>query len=432
MLSFIKKLIPKPLFRAYHFCLAALSALVYGFPSKKIIVVGVTGTKGKSTTVELINAILENAGYKTAVVDTVRFKIGNNSEPNLFKMTMPGRFFLQEFLRKAVEAHCQYAIVEMSSEGARQFRHRFIAINSLIFTNLAPEHIESHGSFEKYREAKLSIAKHLSRVSKKDRSIIVNRDDKEYERFLKFNIPEKYTFSLKDAEPYTTTDHSSMFTVDGVTIRTNLPGEFNIRNMLGTIAYAKTQSIDIATIANALENYSGTRGRMERITLPEKHPLHKKQNFTVIVDYAHTPESLREVYKVFKNQETICILGNTGGGRDTWKRAEMAKIADGYCSRIILANEDPYDEDPMKIINEMKVAIKKHRPEIILDRREAIHEALKKAKNYRVGPEKTGVAVLITGKGTDPYIMGPNGTKQEWDDATVVREELVRLLGSRP
>ena len=159
---------------------------------------------------------------------------------------------------------------------------------------------------------------------------------------------------------------------------------------------------------------------MEKVSLSPNHPLKDKQNFSVVVDYAHTTDSLEKVYKVFKDKDTICILGNTGGGRDTWKRPEMAKVADRYCGRIILTNEDPYDEDPEKIINEMKVAIKNHRPEIILDRREAINRALSKAKKDSV--------VIITGKGTDPYIMGPNNTKTPWDDARVVREELEKVL----
>ena len=211
-----------------------------------------------------------------------------------------------------------------------------------------------------------------------------------------------------------------MFTYNGHTIHSRLPGEFNIYNMLAALTYAQSQSISIDTIKNAFDDYDGARVRMERVTLPENHPLRKKQNFSVIVDYAHTPDSLEKVYKVFKEKDSICVLGNTGGGRDTWKRPEMAKIADTYCGRIILTTEDPYDEDPQKIINEMKVAIKKHRPEIILDRREAINRALGKAKK--------GSVVIITGKGTDPYIMEADGRKIPWDDARVVREELEKVL----
>ncbi len=425
MRKILKKIIPQSLFKTlqplYHYILAFLGAVIYRFPSKKIHIVAITGTKGKSTTTELVNAILEEAGIQTALAGTIRFKIGKESRENKHKMTTPGRFFLQHFLREAVDAGCTHAVIEMSSEGAKQFRHKFIDMDALIFTNLAPEHIESHGSFEKYRNAKLSLGKALQSSSKKRKVLVVNRDDKSAGLFLALSVDEQYTYSLKDVEPYTSTDHSTMFTHEGMTFRSHLPGEFNIYNMLGALTYAESQNVPLDVIKKAFEKFTGARGRMEYVELPHDHPLKRKQNFSVIVDYAHTPDSLEAVYKVFKEQDTICILGNTGGGRDTWKRPEMAKKADEYCGRIILTNEDPYDEDPMKIISDMKRGIKKHRPEIILDRREAIHRALKKAKKDSV--------VIITGKGTDPYIMGPHGTKTPWDDATVVREELERVLG---
>ena len=154
----IETYIPRPLYiffqPSYHYTLALLSAFVYRFPSKHIAVIGITGTKGKSSTIELVNAILEEQGFKTALVSTLRFKIGETTERNLFKMTLPGRFFLQHFLRRAVNAGCNYAIIEMTSEGVRQFRHKFIYLDALIFTNLSPEHIEAHGSFETYKKTK--------------------------------------------------------------------------------------------------------------------------------------------------------------------------------------------------------------------------------------------------------------------------------------
>jgi UDP-N-acetylmuramoyl-L-alanyl-D-glutamate--2,6-diaminopimelate ligase len=140
----------------------------------------------------------------------------------------------------------------------------------------------------------------------------------------------------------------------------------------------------------------------------------------VVVDYAHTPDSLQKLYDVFQGSRRICVLGNTGGGRDLWKRDEMAKIAANECDEIILTNEDPYDDDPKKIVDDMAAAIPESMPTVIMDRREAIAAALAMAK--------PSDAVLITGKGTDPYIMGANNTKIAWDDATVVREELAKIL----
>ena len=192
MLRIIKKIIPKKLFEiaqpAYHYLLALTGAIVYRFPSRKIKVVAVTGTKGKTSTVEFVNTILEEAGKNTALLGTLRFKIGDESKPNLYKMTMPGRMFVQSFLRKAVNAGCEYVVMEISSEAVKQSRNKFIDLNALIFTNLAPEHIESHGSYEKYVEAKLSIAKQLEKSNKNDKVIIVNSDDKEAEKFLQINM----------------------------------------------------------------------------------------------------------------------------------------------------------------------------------------------------------------------------------------------------
>jgi len=419
MLGPVRKIIPKFIFEffqpAYHYGLAFLGALMYRFPSRRLIIIGVTGTKGKTTTAELVNAILESAGYKTALQNTLRFKIREKEKRNLFKMSMPGRFFMQKFLRDAVEAECSYAVIEMTSEGAKQFRHKFIYPDALIFTNLAPEHIESHGSYEKYLKAKLSIAKELE--GKKGTAIIANVDDKEGEKFLALNIESKIPYSLNDAIAVKVNEKSSSFQIDKLVIHSKLPGIFNVYNMLGAIAYAKFAGIPDEKIKEGLESINFIKGRMEKIN--------EGQDFDVVIDYAHTPDSLKAVYETYNSCKKICVLGNTGGGRDKWKREEMGKIADKYCNHIILTNEDPYDEDPMKIVDDMKKGIKNKPCEIIMDRRTAIASAIAKAK---AAEESQKIAVLITGKGTDPYIMVSNGSKQEWDDATVTREELKKVL----
>jgi len=412
----IKKYIPQKLSAKvqpfYHYTLTLLSVLIHWFPSRKLFVIGVTGTKGKTTVIELINSILEEAGYKTALSSTLRFKIDSESYDNQLKMTMPGRFFIQRFLRKAIKKKCHYAILEMTSEGVKQFRHKFILLNALIFTNLAPEHIESHGSYEKYRDAKLQIAQLLEKSSKKRRIIIANKDDKEGDKFLNIAVPEKYPYTIGDAEPYELKKEGLRFTFDGVEISSYLSGQFNIYNILAAAVFAKSQNIGTETIKKAIEKFKGIPGRMEKID--------GEQSFTVIVDYAHTPDSLEKVYQVFQGSQKICVLGATGGGRDRWKRKEIGGIAARYCSKIILTNEDPYDEDPKKIVKDIETGITEPIYTTIMDRREAIREALQSAK--------TGDVILITGKGTDPYIMGPSGSKLPWSDAKVTREELAKLL----
>lgn len=415
ILNTTRHFIPRKMFLlarpAYHYFLSFLSAIIYRFPSRSINIVAVTGTKGKTSTAEIINSILEEAGFKTALAGTLRFKIGKNEERNLYKMTIPGRFFLQKFIRRAVKEKCDWIIVEMTSEGAKVFRHKFINFNALVFTNLSPEHIESHGSFENYKNAKLSIAKTLSSSSKRPRIIVANADDTHSKDFLSFPAEIKNIYSLKDAEPYTLEKNRTIFSLYGSPTTANLSGIFNLSNILAGATFARSLGITPDIIKQAIAKIAGIRGRVEYVEMG--------QSFDVVVDYAHTADSLEKIYNVFKDSKKICVLGGTGGGRDTSKRAIMGGIADKYCDEIILTNEDPYDEDPLKIIQNIKEGIGKKNCEIIIDRRIAIASALKKA----TGSD----AVIITGKGTDPYIMGENGTKIPWDDATVIREELAKI-----
>lgn len=411
----IKKLIPRSIFEffqpAYHYALALLGAVRYGFPSRYIKVIGVTGTKGKSSTTEFLNSILETAGKKTAMVNGIRFKVGEKSEPNLFKMTMPGRMFIQKKIREAVSAGCEFFILEITSEGAKQFRHKWIDLDALIFTNLSPEHIESHGSYEKYLAAKLSVASALEISPKKDKGVIVNMDDKEGLRFFNIGVKTKIPYSLQNIVPYRAGDHGVEFVFCGEKIHSPLPGVFNIYNMLAAATCAKHFGITAKDIRTGLEKVSVIRGRMEKVE--------EGQDFDVYVDYAHTADSLKQAYQSLVGKNLICVLGSTGGGRDTWKRPEMGAVAEKYCSEIILTNEDPYDEDPMKIINEVRGGIKKKDVRVILDRRGAIRKAFSLSR--------AGDAVIITGKGTDPYIMEAGGKKTPWDDTTIAKEELKRM-----
>lgn len=431
-LNKIKDIIPRSAFEqfrpVYHYALALAGNFVYGKPSKEIFVLGITGTKGKSTTAEIVSAILEEAGYKTAVLSTVRFKIGNDSRPNLMKMTMPGRFFVQKFLREAVDAKCDYAIIEMTSEGAKNYRHRFVDMNALIFTNISPEHIESHGSFENYLGAKLQIAKRLEHSIKPSKTIIVNEDDAKAGKFLAVNVSNKITYSLKEAKPFTLTKDGSNINLLGTRAQTNLPGEFNVYNILAAAKFAQSQGVKTEIIKRAIEKLKSIPGRAEKIEISLSNTRNENgqplgmgmfPNFSVIVDYAHTADSLEKIYRVFKNERKICVLGSCGGGRDKWKRPQMGQVADDNCDEIILTDEDPYDDDPEEIIKCVAEGVKKHTPKIILDRREAIREAIRSAKDSD--------AVIITGKGTDPYIMKANGEKLPWSDKKVAEEELLAL-----
>jgi len=419
----IRPFIPAKIFRAlqrpYHFVLAWLAAVWYRFPSRNIKIIAVTGTKGKSSTTEILNAILEEAGFKTALSNTIRFKVGDGSKRNLFKMSMPGRFAMQKLIRRAVDQRCKYLIVEITSQGALMFRHRFIELDTLVFTNISPEHIEAHGSYENYLNSKLSVARNMRRSSKPIKTIIVNADDKESDKFLACAAGHKIKFSIRDVEPYKVKEQGLEFTLNGTTVSSPLSGLFNLYNIIAATTAAKNENVPTDKIVSTVRRFGEIPGRVEKINAG--------QDFTVVVDYAHTPDSLEKLYKVFRpdpnkkgNRRLIGVLGGTGGGRDNWKRKEMGRLADLYCDEIILTNEDPYDENPIKIVSDVALGVSSKKPAIIMDRREAIRTAMKSAQKDDV--------VLITGKGTDPYIMGPRGTKTPWSDADVAREEITNAL----
>lgn len=410
-LRIVEKFIPKKIYKLgqplYHYVLTFIGAIIYRFPSRKIKVIGVTGTKGKSSTVEIINSIFETAGYKTALSGTIHFKTGDKIWANKYKMSMPGRFFMQKFLSDAIKAKCTIAIMEMTSEGSKQFRHKFIYTDAFIFTNLSPEHIENHGSFEKYKEAKVRM---VSNLKKKNGVLIINSDNEHSDAFIKRNKERtSLGFSLKDVQINSTSPIS--FTFKENTYTSPLVGEFNIENILAAITVAQYFKIPQEKIIEGISKLKEVQGRAQFVP--------NNLGVDIVVDYAHTPDSLKAIYKAFEHKKRICILGNTGGGRDTWKRPEMAEIANNNCDYVFLTDEDPYDEDPLKIINEMKDSIDSSKLEIDMDRKSAIKKAILKAQH--------GEVVLITGKGTDPYIMRAGGTKEPWSDFEKVEEILKEI-----
>ena len=412
----LKKIVPqwlvRPLFPLYHRVLSFVMAFSYGFPARTLTVIGITGTKGKSTTAEMVFAILRKAGHRTALISTIRFAIEDDSEPNRFKMTLQGRGFAQAFMRRALDAGCTHLVIEITSESVLQYRHWFLELDGLIVTNIQREHIESHGSFANYVDAKREIVDTLVNSEKKVRVLVTNADVPESNAFLPARVTKALRFSMHELEHISGNERSVNFEYDGMHFSLPLPGTFNAVNALAAIKLCTALGVSLATCAEALAALPVVRGRVEHIDAG--------QDFLAVVDYAHTPDSLSALYGAFRDRRKICVLGNTGGGRDTWKRPLMGQIADESCEKVFLTNEDPYDEDPRAIIDAMTRDMKRA-PEIIMDRREAIRAALAVAH--------TDDAVLISGKGTDPFIMGPKGLKIQWSDAAVVREELERLLG---
>ena len=403
----------------YHFFLAWLGGLIYGQPSREVFVLGVTGTKGKSTVLELINEVLEAAGKKTALTSSVRIKIGSESRKNLTENTMPGRFFLQKFLRDAVTHGCEYVLIEVTSEGIVQCRHRFIDFDAALFLNLHPEHIERHGSFEKYRAAKVKFFEDVAKFSPKVRRLFfINHEDRNHGYFVDAvrGRGEIYYFSKDD------------FLGKKLGGRRNalgdwLSSDFNMENAAAAARFAELHGINWDTIKKALSSYKGLEGRMD---------VAQEKPFRVVVDYAHTPDSLLKVYKALSNSKLknknqkpklICVLGSAGGGRDKWKRPEFGKIAGEYCDTIILTNEDPYDEEPNSILDQVKSGIRSSAFDSgksglyeILDRREAVNKAITLAKKNDT--------IIITGKGSENWIHVANGKKIPWNERKIVEELL--------
>lgn len=444
MLTTLRKLTPKPVFRLYHYTLARIASLIYGNPSNRMYVIGVTGTNGKSSTVRMIYKILEESGEKVGAAGTVEFKVAETEWLNNTKMTMVGRFQLQKLLRDMYRAGCTTAIIETTSEGIVQFRHTGINYDVVVFTNLTPEHIESHGSFENYRDAKAKLFKHLARCKKKHRSkifpdqkdslidkiAVVNADDPHAEFFLSQGEYRKFGFTLKSNANNLKFDTlitakragQTAFDVNGTVINMKLLGEYNLYNALAAFTATIPSFVKPQYAKAALEKIENIPGRLEMIP--------NNKGIQIMVDYAPEPESVRQLYKVLKEipyERLIHILGSAGGGRDTARRPILGELAGEEADIVIVTNEDPYDEDPMQIINAVAEGAMNKGKQLginlykILDRREAIRHALALTQPNDL--------LLITGKGCEQAIVVKNREKIPWDDRVVIQEELKRLSG---
>jgi len=423
--------------------LAYLAMLWFGNPSNKLIVIGVTGTNGKSTTVRLISDVLERTGHQVGALSTIEIKLPGQTKLNNLKMTMPGRFYIQKFLKNLVNKGGRYAVIETSSQGIQQYRHLGINYDVAVFTNLTPEHIESHGSFAKYQKAKSKLFSHLTKRKKKkingeiiNKKIIVNFDDKQANFFLQFPADQKITYGLNSgadiyAQKISLTPEQTEFYLADTFFSSKLIGKYNLYNLLATIATTKALDIDTEVIKHAIFNPKQIPGRLEFIV--------NDKGFEVLIDYAPEPESMRQLYetlKLFDKKRIIHVLGSAGGGRDKSRRPILGQIAIQNADIIIITNEDPYDEDPQTIIDQVakgaKDYLKKlsaqetlknsdHGPELpriykILDREQAIKKALALAEQEDL--------ILITGKGCEQAICITDGKKIPWDDRAVVKNLL--------
>lgn len=418
-----------PLCSLYHFLWSFLGAIWYRFPSRGLVVIGVTGTNGKTTVVELTAHLLRAAGMKTAHTSSLRFVTESIETQNRTKMTMPGRAFIQQFLRAARQAGATHAVLEITSEGIRQHRHHFIDFDVAAITNITPEHIEAHGGFDVYRKAKLELFRSLARSSKKEKIVVINGDDPSADmiRETAHALEWRYGITIDETlkrpravlfkpAAFAIGEKEISFTVGKTAMCVALRGMFNLSNVLCAVAIARSLGISLEQIRGGLASFAGIPGRMEYISAG--------QSFDVIIDYAHTPDALEQVYRTIARDKKrlICVLGAAGGGRDKWKRPELGKCAAMHCAVVIVTNEDPYDEDPETIIDAVAA---KPWFEKIPDRRQAIKRALEHAVNG------AGEAVIITGKGAEPLMAIAGGKRISWDDRRIAREELGLLLENK-
>lgn len=426
LLDYLRDNIPPlhPLRLLYYRIIAMLAAIFYRFPSRHLKVIAVTGTKGKSTVVHLIAHILQTAGHRIGVASTIHFQIGDAVFPNMTKQTTQGRFALQKLLRKMADAACEYAVLEVTSHALVQSRLWGVKVDVAVLTNIDRDHIEYHGNFEKYREAKAMLFKSLQRGT-----AVLPADDPEISFFEKISASavRKITYGIASGDVAVENVicspdgcHFSFIALraapQGIPVHLKLLGEFNVRNALAAAASALACGVPAPIIQKALESEIKIPGRLEMI--------HAGQQFTVVVDYAHTPDSLEKLLSLFRpltKGKLWIVFGATGGGRDKAKRPEMGHVASRYADNIVVTDDDPYTEDRMQIIEQIISGIPRKQGDglwKILERREAISFALSHAQPYDT--------VLIAGKGCEPIqIIGRE--RIAWDDREVVRGILKKM-----
>ncbi len=436
MKNLLRSLLPEQLISLYHLCVALAAAVRYGFPSRKMVIIGVTGTKGKTSTANFIWSCLMAGGKKTGIISTANIRIGEREILNAYHMTMPGRFTIQRLMSEMVRAGCTHCVIETTSEGLKQHRHAGIQYDIGVFTNLFPEHLRSHGgSFEEYKKMKgamfASLSGHHKVLGGKpvEKVILANAESEHAPYFLGFEADRKLTYAVEKNADHTArevqaNDNGVSFRLDGVPFQISIAGVFNVQNALPAILVSRLAGIADEAIARGLTNLSLIPGRME--------PINEGQNFAVLVDYAHEGESMRKVLEAAaamrpSGGKIIVLLGAEGGGRDTAKRPVMGKLAGGMADYVVVSNVDPYEDDPLPIIEDIARAAEKAGKvrDIDLfpieDRRAGIAKALSLAQE--------GDIVLITGKGAEQSIV-IGGKSSPWDDRAVVREELRKLSGN--
>lgn len=374
----------------YHLGQAVTFNLYYGFPGRNATIIGITGTDGKTTTATILNEILSNSHLKTALITTIGAYIGNKFYDTGFHTTTPSSSVLQKYVKKAVLAGCRYIIIEVTSHALDQNRIWGIPFEIGILTNVTNEHLDYHKTYKKYLLAKSKLLKN-ARVS------IINKDDSSYKYLV--DILEKgkfleYTLSHTDLLPE----------------KTKMIGEFNMQNALAAATAAHQLGIDTKIIKKTISEFIPPEGRQELV---------HDDNFKVIIDFAHTPNSLEKVLPEVKKKtkgRLIHVFG-AAGKRDPYKRPYMGNASSKYSDLIILTAEDPRGESIKKINSQIMAGFQK---DIEFFEVEGRFEAIKKAINMA----KVGDSVLITGKGHERSLNIDGKREIPWNDKEAVTEIL--------
>ncbi len=437
MKNFIKQRISPDTLNKYHKFQAQLAAARHGYPAKRLRIIGVTGTNGKTSVCHYITQLLEEAGHKVGMITTVAIQINGKRRLNKSKMTTLDANELHCLLKESVQAGCDYAVVETTSHSLQQNRVHGLYYEVVAFTNLTHDHLDYHKSMAEYQKAKEKLFANHPQVS------VVNADDPTAADFLKYDARQKFTYGIMDRlrpkEALPSPDISASLLKlmsDGSTFQLNtpfgaaeiampLPGRFTIANALAAIGVALSQGVTLDQVKTTLARLQAVEGRLERVDCG--------QPFAVIVDFAHTPDALQQVYDTLRPTVTgklIAVLGATGN-RDKTKRPILGALAGRYADWVFITNEDPYTEDPMAIINEVASGVPRGRPNPgenkgenswwwrVSDRREAIAKALSLAK--------PGDMVVITGKGGE-HVMAVGDKLIPYNDVKVVEEILTKKI----
>lgn len=433
----IKKLVPKEAINSFHYFEALASSFAYRHPSRRMITIGVVGSKGKTTLANLLWAALSEDGSKVGLIGTANIRIGHQERLNTYHMTMPGRHRMQKVLSEMRQANCQYAIMEVPSEGQAQWRHVGIYFDMLIFTNVTRELMASHNySLDTLHEHNKRVFSSLAQKPKtiqgrlQPKILIANADAEHFTQYFDHIADIKRSYSVSKKSDYRATRlkadaYGTEFIVNKCSYNILLPGVINVSNATGAIAASLELGKTPSMIARGLSKLNIIPGRMERIELG--------QEFHVIVDYAHEETGMQALMNgaqdmVGKKQKIITLLGAEGGGRDKIKRPIMGEIAGRGSDYVVISNVDPYRDDPEKIIDDIASGVKKSGKKLnktywrIADRRAGIAKALTLAKN--------GDLVLITGKGAEQSMV-IGGKKIAWDDRKIVREEVKKILKNK-